>query len=92
MIQKSEITSPDIKRRGKEEGVSQILFYKIITDADAAVPAFKNFEYISNVKNGYITVTYSDELLGQKAWYIACVENTLGERGVPSEAIGFIII
>ena len=87
-----EVTSPDKLGRGMEDGVSHVLFYKVITDADAVAPLFKNYEYVGNVKNGIITITHSDELLGQKAWYIACVENSMGEKGVPSEAIGFIII
>ena len=87
-----EVTSPDVKGRGLEDGVSHVLFYKIIIAADAVVPPFKNFEYVGHVKNGYITITHTDDLLGQKAWYAACVENSRGEKGVPSVPVGFIII
>jgi len=87
-----EVTSPDVKGRGLEDGVSHVLFYKIIIAADAVVPPFKNFEYVGHVKNGLITTTHTDDLVGQKAWYVACIENSRGERGVPSEPVGFIII
>ncbi|MEI6823664.1 MAG: hypothetical protein WCL51_17165 [Bacteroidota bacterium] len=92
LFHKMEVSSPDIKGRGLEDGVSHVLFYKIIIAADAVVPPFKNFEYVGHVKNGYIMITHTDDLLGQKAWYAACIENSRGEKGVPSEPVGFIII
>ncbi len=91
LFHKLLIVSTVKEGRGKEDGVKDVLLYRAYTDPTEMAPAFATFQFIGNVQRSLKMVTHTEDVLYQKAWFIACVENTEGEIGVPSEPVGFIV-
>ncbi len=85
------VTNPDQKGRAKEDGVKEIMFFKAVGLATAVAPDMSAFHYVGDVVRGTIVVNHDSETIGMKAWYYACVKNSKGELGIPSEIVGFII-
>ena len=78
--------------KAKEAGVKEIQVYIAYTAATDAAPDTKLFQYAGDVSRGFITITHTDDNIGNKAWYIGYVKNSKGELGLPSDPVGFIVV
>ncbi|HEX7413044.1 MAG TPA: hypothetical protein VF411_03280 [Bacteroidia bacterium] len=79
------------KGKGKPKGIKEIMMFKATTALKATAPALSAYEYVGDVKRGYINVTHTEADL-DKAWFVARLKDNKGAIGQPSAAVGVNIM